>query len=607
MQIQTINIQQFLGINQATLELGNINIVTGANGAGKSTVADAIRMAITGEPVRVQFKKDMAQLLHQGSPRGHIRITTTDGNSIARDVGSARIIGKGQVQVDDHLMRALDATRFTHARPKERRDILTDILTLNFNKDQIREAIETVVKINQSVESLIEMAAEGAWDEVEQRLKSNVSYLRRQWQDITGERYGSQKADAWAQTAPKPDIETEDLEQKVAGLKQQAEHLSHEITRIKTVREQQSQQKAQIMAQIESAKIRLKEIGGIENMDHVMECLKVEIQKLKQRDDGLVQKALDLKARHGELKSDLNAAKQVLQCPCCNEAVRIVNGKLVKAETPDMSKLRQQLDALDEQMTKIQEEHQSVVNRCNQLQTELRDKMMIQTKAQNLNEQLQTLRSTLDKLNQNENEAETGSLEQELRQVSEELEEKQEQLQNLKVQWQAWETAQENTCNALKVHRQIMLSEKLANLFGANGVRQTLVARALQPLNNALIEMATIAGWGEIIIDGDMELYLNGRPFGLLSKSEQWRVNLCVSKALCDLTESGLFLIDEANILDIRNRSGFLDLMKHFANQNTQVIAMATGKPEWFDVPGIHLFHADGKSITQYQVKQKAA
>ncbi len=68
MKITRISAQNYLGIRAADIVLDRpVQLFAGRNGAGKSSLMEGVRHALTGETVRVGLKKDYGSLLTEGA------------------------------------------------------------------------------------------------------------------------------------------------------------------------------------------------------------------------------------------------------------------------------------------------------------------------------------------------------------------------------------------------------------------------------------------------------------------------------------------------------------------------------------------------------------
>jgi len=65
-----------------------------------------------------------------------------------------------------------------------------------------------------------------------------------------------------------------------------------------------------------------------------------------------------------------------------------------------------------------------------------------------------------------------------------------------------------------------------------------------------------------VSIDRTAAIEYGGRPYGLLSSSEQYRVRAALAVAMAQLDGSELVILDGADILDAPSRSGLFGLLE---------------------------------------------
>ena len=83
MKITNITIRNFVGARSVDLKITRpITLICGSNGSGKSSIAEAIRMALVGEPARVSLKKEYKNLITKGQTAGYA-VVKRDGETSA--------------------------------------------------------------------------------------------------------------------------------------------------------------------------------------------------------------------------------------------------------------------------------------------------------------------------------------------------------------------------------------------------------------------------------------------------------------------------------------------------------------------------------------------
>ncbi|MGS6496395.1 AAA family ATPase, partial [Pseudomonas aeruginosa] len=129
MRITKLEITNFQGLRHAALDVSApVLLVAGHNGAGKSSLLDAISMAFTGEPRRVSKKKDMGQLVTEGAKKGEAHVTFIDNVGDEQAAWVMLPTGKNAPLADSPFLPfVLDASRFAALDAKDRRRVLFDL------------------------------------------------------------------------------------------------------------------------------------------------------------------------------------------------------------------------------------------------------------------------------------------------------------------------------------------------------------------------------------------------------------------------------------------------------------------------------------------------
>ena len=123
MKIHSIHVDGFLGARQVDIALVEpITLIAGQNGAGKSSIANAIALALNAELGRVDLKKDAARLVTEGAAAACVQIQT-DGADFEVHITKAGKITDHAAGRKPHpaLPFALDASRFSRLPEAERR------------------------------------------------------------------------------------------------------------------------------------------------------------------------------------------------------------------------------------------------------------------------------------------------------------------------------------------------------------------------------------------------------------------------------------------------------------------------------------------------------
>ena len=198
MKLTKLNIQNFLGARAVEVELtAPVTLFSGANGAGKSSIQEAVRMALTGESVRVGLKKDYGALVSDGERSGFAEVHTDQG------VFSIELpSGKGMHLNDiPALPYVLNAQRFAALAENERRAFLFGLMGLSASGSAVKERLLAKGCDEKKIEAIMPLLRSGfeaAHKESQQRARDS----KTEWRTITGETYGEVKAASWKSEKP---------------------------------------------------------------------------------------------------------------------------------------------------------------------------------------------------------------------------------------------------------------------------------------------------------------------------------------------------------------------------------------------------------------------
>lgn len=144
MKTSKIVIKNLFGIRETTLDGKSVEI-SGPKGAGKTSVLDAIRFALTN-------RSERDCIVHQGADEGEIIIETTTGLSIDRKALPAKSAGTVKVR-DGSLLQTrpaeflsqiftplqLNPVEFTQLSRQEKNRVILSLIEFDWDVNWIRE------------------------------------------------------------------------------------------------------------------------------------------------------------------------------------------------------------------------------------------------------------------------------------------------------------------------------------------------------------------------------------------------------------------------------------------------------------------------------------
>ncbi|MBG5844329.1 AAA family ATPase, partial [Pseudomonas aeruginosa] len=226
MRITKLEITNFQGLRHAALDVSApVLLVAGHNGAGKSSLLDAISHAFTGKPGRVAQKQHIGQLITEGAKKGEARVEWLDEAGEVLACGVALPSGKGSPLADSPFLPfVLDASRFAALDAKDRRRVLFDLTGASASPAEVGKRLKAK-GIDLALFEKVKPLLRSGFSAMVGQAKDYASEARGAWKAITGENYGSEKANGWEPEAPPVIVSEEELESARAQLQATAQDL----------------------------------------------------------------------------------------------------------------------------------------------------------------------------------------------------------------------------------------------------------------------------------------------------------------------------------------------------------------------------------------------
>ena len=146
MKITNIQVRDFLGIERADLPLDRpVTIIAGANGSGKSSLLDAIKMALTADLTRVKVKKDSGELVRTGAKVAQCEVTIgPDSVHLVTISAAGKITDNVKSEPNPILPYVLDAQRFDPLPDNDRRTFLQGLMGVKTDPAAIKRRLVTM-------------------------------------------------------------------------------------------------------------------------------------------------------------------------------------------------------------------------------------------------------------------------------------------------------------------------------------------------------------------------------------------------------------------------------------------------------------------------------
>lgn len=539
MKIDKITIAGILGIARAEINLNGVTVVAGLNHVGKSSIADAVSMAFLGTVSRVSIpKKSYDQLLHDGSPKGRVTVLF-DGDTDQDEEQSAEFrLPKGehlvsQIENSQYLPYVLRPQLFAEISDDERRTLLFNLTGCKAGGKEViakliaRDIPESVVRdFIPNLKNGFPAASAAAYELAKQ--------AKGAWRGITGENWGSDKAEGWEAANPDEampkDEEMKTISYYVAKTQEQIEDGMQWIGQQET-----------LLKATESFLQRLTEHEVIANQ------LKRRVAKRDATSADMVEwegKIPELEKRLAELR----AGVQPLTCPCCDAELRMVDGELqifagLKADTAAASTAALELTKSKEALNLLKRTYQNDVTSVAEAESAVKQVAAIKAEKRESVDvvKLEAARLKIEELREGvKTQRAAYNAKQELRNTYTGLAAKNE--------------------NATKAHAEIKQWLALGDGLAPDGIPSELLADALAPFNQSLAVLARLSGWRSAAIGADMQLRYGERLYGLCSVSEKWRCNALIAFAIAQMSTLKMVVLDGFDVLDLKSRGSLVKM-----------------------------------------------
>lgn len=531
MKINRVTINNFLGLRHLDIECGPLTLIAGPNASGKTTVTDAIRFALIGEPGRVKLKRDLASLLPPGAKDGKVRVDF-DGRHVTRLVKSGNPdAGSGTWVPPHHLEHVLDAQRLAGLDETGRRRVLLGVTGTEVTTEAITREVEARGLSLLRFE-IVRPLLRAGFDAASAEAAKNATEAKGAWRAVTGETYGSKKAETWA--AEIPEVAPDEVEAAAYALSQARAYASDADQNLGRVRAQIEQTQKAAALRAEAARLPGL-LGLLEIESAAVDALQTDIAKIES-------------AAHPP-------QGLIMPCPSCGKRLAYSRGTL------EVAAASHAIGAPE------------AAQRLQQLRTQL---AQCKDKTRKLEAAVATARAA-ESASQSVSEVDPMMLEawqDASAEATAHLRRAEAAHQTVLDRSRAAAAAREKTQQSAAHHAEVEAWLALADALSPDGIPAELLGRALGPVNARLAQSASATGWMRVEISRDMEITADGRPYRLCSESERWRIDAMLAEAVAHLSGLRLLVLDRLDVLDLPGRQAALRwLMGLSADLDTILVA----------------------------------
>lgn len=550
-QIQTSN---FLGARAVDVNLNKaIGLFAGKNGAGKSSLGEAVRMALTGETVRVSLKKEYGALLSEGAEAGFADIMT--------DESKYSVVlpnGKGVHSENATLPYVLDAQRFARLPENDRRAFLFGLMGVKLDGQAIKERLITRGCDAAKVEKVMPILRAG-FDAASAHAAGEAKTAKGGYKTATGgDTWGKDKAAKWEPAALPPESE------KAAA--------RHDNAKAQLIEADKAL--AEATQELGAARAEIKRLEGLEARRMELHTKAGTIDRIKTRLDlhtaelaGWEAKVETTRAKAGGKKVDPKDPGEYLLRGLAEVTDQFLT---ITTEYPDVAWPSDLIKRASVHLNEYCKLHGDPTSDESKPDQEAATKLPEYEAALNLTRStIANAKRDLEAAQQAEVEYKALVAAGDARPDVGALESKVADLTEKRNAWRAdvekyRDIADKHARRELLIkqvadlHADVLDWLDIADALAPDGIPGELLAEALGPINDRLFASSEIAQWQQVVIHSDMRITYGLRDYALISESEKWRADAMIAEAVSFLSGVKLLVLDRFDVLDLAGREDLL-------------------------------------------------
>lgn len=528
-----LSISNFRRISSASISPAGITLLAGPNGSGKTSILQAIAAVTTGAviPMDELKKNESGFLIHTGTGRGEIQMDSLTGTATVVYPAAIRATDGAPLEIT-RMAAGLDS--FIDLSAQERVQYINQLMHSEPGKQEVEDILAKIGIQPAIIARLWQTIDAQGWDAAHKQAKESGSKLKGGWEEITGDRYGSEKAATWLPVEWETDLEAATEATLTAELAHERQWLE---------------------AAISDNAVNAAEIARLQKATENLPKLTEEYNDIKTQLDALFNNENDL--RHA--LRDIPAATQqaTVPCPHCKQPVIISGNKLLKPGTVSANDAAEQAEKIKSTEESLAAVKQEIVR----VNTELGHKKAAVDAANKAAGMLAGLQAGTKNPAATAAPTAHGS-----------VDDCRARVKRAENRLAAWAKRQ----NAASKHEAISKNQQIIDILAPSGLRQQRLKESLAIINTKLASIAAATGWLPVEIEDDMSISYGDYQYILLSKSTQYRVRVSLQAAFTMLDGSQILLIDGADILDSAGRNGLFKMLTGLQSMAIMAIVAMT-------------------------------
>jgi len=621
MRLNRIQARNFIGARDVDIAIPTpIAVIAGENDAGKSSIFEAVALAMTGEMARVSLKKDYGQVVTDGAKDGQVVVDSTIGTcsfQVPSGTWGEKLTDEGKAFAPT-IRYVLNAQRFAAMDETTRRKFLFGLMRSGLSADVVAARLKRRDGVAETMvaEILPTLQREG-FEAASKEAARRATVSKGAWQEVTGEKWGPQKAQGWRAEVPDYDAAGfERDEAKLTSAKAELDAATQELGRLAGLQEAARSRDARITELDLRVQKRTEAVNGVQKCEDEVSFRRDDLAAAQKRLEEIVSEApaAGPAARKGATKPTPAAPRRGEPPAILVDAIGVVRGIYEVASesegiagadgtvTPwanvpfyDMAVdllvafNRQFPDyaspdhAQDDPTPDLPATDAAVQAARDEASRRVRE---LDGKLKAAEEELQKARQRVSALNADAEQL--AALRKERAEnvpTSEQVDGHRNEMAEIRGRIAALETstadarkaataaqaAKGRTQRAAQHHEAIAGWDAVAKALAPDGIPGEILGETLAPLNTHLKTIAQQSDWPLVQIGADMSIKIDGRPYGLWSESGRWRADAALAAMIAAQSGIRYIVLDRIDVLSIANRgklmrwlatavrSGFLD------------------------------------------------
>lgn len=540
MHITTIQIDGVLGVSRVDVKTdAAIQLFAGSNHSGKSSIRDAVALAIAQETARgVTLKKDYAALVSDGAKMGGAQVVMSNDadQTFAFSMPTGKFSGP---EISESMRVSLNGQRFAGMTADERRTFLFELTKCKPKTEAVRARMLELKCDPVKVEAVLPLLRTG-FPSVCDHAKENATKAKGAWRGITGETWGAVKAPEWkAAVPPAAEGDVDQLKASLADIESNIATMNEALGKIKATQK----------TAVDNALKRATLDGTAKKVPDLTEQLTLANAELAKFEPTVIamRERAGGTARIG-LVHDM--AEFVNDLKVADSATAVRQSILLAKYSKEYGQIGAKSDP--EAQASLPKHEKGL--------------LVMQNRVKNLQRDLDSAKAAKAQYDALEPAADVTDASAEIDEVTALIVKStgdKNQLQNHIVAIEAVErnraAAEKKTADALAHHNDVMAWGVVADALAPDGIPAEILAQALHPVNSTLEQAALGTDWAKVVIGADMAITAGGRPYNLLSESEQWRTDAMIAQTVSEISGLKIVMLDRVDVLDLKGRAQLLD------------------------------------------------